>query len=138
MTSMDAPAGEHGYGSHAAPPREFMEAVRYCFFNYARFSGRASRSEFWWFVLFNFVASIVLGIVDAVLFGQMADQGMSPISSLYSLVVLVPSLAVGARRLHDIGRTGWWQLIALLPLIGIIVLIVFWVKRGTPEATKFG
>lgn len=98
---------------------------------YADFSGRARRKEFWMFVLFNFIIAIVLGIVDAVI-------GIPILGGLYALAVLIPSIAVGARRLHDIGRTGWWQLIAIVPLIGIIVLIVFFVLDGNPGDNQYG
>ncbi|MBT4518991.1 MAG: DUF805 domain-containing protein [Halieaceae bacterium] len=82
--------------------------------NYIGFSGRAHRTEFWSFVLINLVISLVLQFVST-------DLG-----SLYSLAVLIPSLAVGFRRLHDTGRSAWWWLIVLVPLVGWIVLIVFY------------
>src|SRR5918997_5258296 len=96
---------------------------------YADFNGRARRTEFWMFVLFNFIASIVLNLVD-VLIGtaNFASTGTGfamtggLLSSIYALAVLIPSLAVGARRLHDTGRSGWWQLLALIPIVGIIIL----------------
>ncbi|MBX2864678.1 MAG: DUF805 domain-containing protein [Leptolyngbyaceae cyanobacterium MAG.088] len=99
---------------------------------YADFEGRARRSEFWYFVLFNILASIVLSIIDGVL----GTNGI--LGGIYSLGVLVPSVAVGARRLHDTGRSGWWQLIALIPLIGPIVLIVFCVQEGSFERNAYG
>jgi uncharacterized membrane protein YhaH (DUF805 family) len=79
-------------------------------------NGLASRSEFWWFILFGFVTGIVLGAVSVT------------VANLFALAILLPQLAVGARRLHDIGRSGWWQLLLLIPVIGLIVLIVFWVQ----------
>jgi uncharacterized membrane protein YhaH (DUF805 family) len=93
---------------------------------YAVFDGRASREEFWMYTLVNFIVSLVLHLVSGVLGG------------IYSLAVLVPSLAVGARRLHDTGRSGWLLLIGLIPLIGIIVLIVFWVQDSQAGANKYG
>lgn len=116
-------------------PTAFQAAVKTCFDKYATFTGRARRPEYWYFVLFSFVASLILSIVDATMFGL---EGLSPLSTLFSLAILVPSLAVGARRLHDIGRSGWWQLIILIPLIGFIVLIVFLATRGDEEANKYG
>jgi uncharacterized membrane protein YhaH (DUF805 family) len=98
---------------------DFITAVKTVFSKYADFTGRAQRSEFWWWTLFNIVVSLVLSAV----LGQ-------TLSSIWSLVVMIPSLAVGARRLHDIGKSGWWQLLALIPLIGIIVLIWWFATKG--------
>lgn len=93
---------------------------------YADFSGRARRKEYWMFILCNLIISIALGIVDQVL-------GTALLSFIYALAMIVPSISVAARRLHDTGRSGWWQLIALVPLIGIIVLIVFLAQAGGEE-----
>ncbi|MCL2913240.1 DUF805 domain-containing protein [Shewanella corallii] len=93
---------------------------------FAEFNGRARRKEFWMFLLFNFIVSIVLTLVDNML-------GIMMLGSIYSLAVLIPSLAIGARRLHDTGRSGWWQLLYLLPVIGFIVLIVFFVQDSHDE-----
>jgi uncharacterized membrane protein YhaH (DUF805 family) len=98
---------------------------------YADFNGRARRKEFWMFALINFVIMIVLGIVDSMI-------GIQVLSAIYALGVLLPSLAVGARRLHDIGRTGWWQLIGLVPFIGLLVLIIFFVLDSNPGDNKYG
>lgn len=99
---------------------------------YAVFSGRASRTEFWMFALFNLIATVILTLVDNVL-------GLgSLLSSLYSLAVLLPSLGVGIRRLHDTGRSGWWYFIALIPLVGIIVLLVFWIQDSQPGDNQYG
>ncbi|MDE5814883.1 MAG: DUF805 domain-containing protein [Alistipes sp.] len=87
--------------------------------HYADFNGRAKRTEFWMFILFNTIASIIVSAIGYLL-------GISVLSSIYSLAVLVPSLAVGVRRLHDTGRSGWWWLIAFVPVIGIIWLVVLW------------
>ena len=96
---------------------------------YAKFDGRAMRSEFWWFTLFSFVTSLVLGIVDSVL-------GIALLQNIFGLAVLIPSLAVGARRLHDIGRSGWWQLIALT-IIGIFLLI-YWYVQPSEGDNQYG
>ena len=98
---------------------------------YAEFGGRARRKEFWMFVLFNVLISLALGIVDAVI-------GFGLLGALYGLAVLVPSIAVSVRRLHDIGRTGWWVLIGFVPLIGLIVLIVFAVQEGQSGSNEYG
>jgi uncharacterized membrane protein YhaH (DUF805 family) len=112
---------------------------------YADFNGRARRTEFWMFVLFNILAVIVLSIVDVLIgtasltttgTGFAMSGGL--LTSLYQLAVLVPSLAVGARRLHDTGRSGWWQLLALIPIVGIIILIVWWATEGHAGANEYG
>lgn len=98
--------------------------------NYAGFTGRARRSEFWYFYLFSVIISVVLSIVGSII-------GFHFLSTIWSLAVLVPTLAAGARRLHDTGRSGWWQLIGLTG-IGIIVLIVFYVQDSNPGENQFG
>ena len=99
--------------------------------NYAGFAGRARRAEFWMFALINFIISIVLyGIGAAIGVGQALE-------GLYSLAVLVPSIAVAARRLHDTNRSGWWQLIALT-VIGIIPLIIFYAQDSDPGPNQYG
>lgn len=112
----------------------FTDAVRHCLQNYAGFSGRARRSEFWFFVLFSMIVNIVLALLDAALFGD-ADAVLSLVGSL---ALLLPSLAVGARRLHDVGRSGWWMLIVLVPLVGVIILLIWNVNRGEEGANRFG
>lgn len=105
----------------------YLAALR----NYAGFSGRARRTEYWMFVLFNAMAVVALAIVGAVV-------GTSLLVLLYELAVLLPSLAVSVRRLHDTGRSGWWLLIGLIPLVGTIILIVFTVSASTQGATRYG
>lgn len=98
---------------------------------YATFGGRARRSELWWFALFAFLVTLVAAIVDVVLNSYLVE-------AVVFLALLVPYLAVGARRLHDTGRSGWWQLIGFVPLVGTIVLIVFWVQEGQPGSNAYG
>ena len=106
-----------------------MEAIisnyKNVFKKWGDFQGRASRSEFWYFVLANFIVSILLSAVDRVVLGQ-SSGGV--LASLYALLALLPSLAVAFRRLHDVGKSAWWLLISLIPLVGFIVLIYFYVK----------
>ena len=102
-----------------------------CWKKYVEFSGRARRKEYWMFVLFNLIASIVAGFIDGLL-------GTRMIGSLYSLAVLLPGLAVCARCLHDTDRCGWWMLIALIPLFGWVVLLVFMCLDSTPGENRFG
>jgi uncharacterized membrane protein YhaH (DUF805 family) len=104
---------------------------------YADFSGRARRREFWMFTLVNILVSIVLGIVDAVI-GTDYRSGYGILGTVYALAVLIPSLAVAVRRLHDTGRTGWWILIGLLPCVGFIVLLVFYVQEGQRSTNEYG
>jgi uncharacterized membrane protein YhaH (DUF805 family) len=99
---------------------------------FAQFTGRAGRAEFWWFVLANFIVSTVLSLLGR------ASVIFAVLSAIYGLAVLIPSIAVAIRRLHDTERSGWWLLIILVPLAGIIVLIVFYATEGTPGPNKYG
>lgn len=99
---------------------------------YAVFNGRARRKEYWMFVLFNVIIGFVLGFIEG-LFG-----GPGIIGLLYSLAVLIPGIAVAVRRLHDTGRSGWWFLIAFVPIIGAIVLLVFMVQDSEPGQNQYG
>src|SRR5690554_2411323 len=94
---------------------------------YAVFSGRARRSEYWFFVLFNMIVAFILGFIDGFFGLADAEVGVGLLGMIYGLAVIIPSLAVGVRRLHDTNRSGWWLLISLVPFIGAIVLIVFFV-----------
>ena len=100
----------------------FQDAIRVCFKKYADFTGRAGRSEYWWFFLFIVLVSLATSMVSHAL------------SALFSLATLLPSIAAATRRLHDTNRSGWWQLICLIPVIGIIVLIVFLAQEGKTGA----
>ncbi|MGB5156193.1 MAG: DUF805 domain-containing protein [Desulfobacterales bacterium] len=92
---------------------------------YAVFNGRAGRKEYWYFVLFNIVFYILFGAIDRFIGSFNTEAGIGLFSSLYSLAVFTPGLAVTVRRLHDTDRSGWWLLIGLIPIIGALVLIVF-------------
>lgn len=94
---------------------DFLPAIKSCLSQYATFSGRASRSEYWWFFLFQVLALIVTSMLGDTVY------------SIVALLLLLPALAVGARRLHDIGRSGWWQLL-MLSGIGYLVLLYWWVQ----------
>jgi uncharacterized membrane protein YhaH (DUF805 family) len=106
---------------------------------YAVFEGRARRKEYWMFVLFNIIIGIVLGIVDQSL-GLVISKGSGQgiLGTVYSLAVLCPGIAVAIRRLHDIGKSGWWLLIAFVPCIGAIVLLIFAVQDSQPGANQYG
>jgi uncharacterized membrane protein YhaH (DUF805 family) len=99
---------------------------------YTVFTGRARRTEYWMFVLFNFIISIAIGVVEG-MFGSPGYLGL-----IYSLAVLLPGIGVSIRRLHDTNKSGWWLLILLIPLVGTIVLIVFMATDGTPGDNQFG
>jgi uncharacterized membrane protein YhaH (DUF805 family) len=100
--------------------------------NYAMFTGRARRTEFWMFALINFLISVGLTVVG------MVAGGRGVLHGLYALAVLIPSLAVSVRRLHDTNRSGWWMLIGLVPIAGAIVLLVFAVQDGQPGDNQYG
>jgi uncharacterized membrane protein YhaH (DUF805 family) len=105
---------------------------------YAVFSGRARRKEYWMFFLFNLIIYVVLALIDGLMGTFSPQAGLGVLSGLYSLAVLIPSLAVTVRRLHDTGRSGWWILIALVPFIGGIVLLVFMVLDSQPGENQYG
>ena len=95
---------------------------------YATFSGRAPRSEYWWFVLINFLIALALALVDH----------SRMLLRLYMLAMIIPFIALHARRLHDTDRSGWWQLIGVIPVIGWIILLFFYVSPGTPGTNSYG
>jgi len=116
----------------------FGEAIRRAIRSYATFSGRATRAENWWWLLFIVLSGIVLGVVDNLTDtkGMFGDSGL--LGQLFEIAVLVPSLALGARRLHDINKTGWWLLLLFVLVIGWIVLIIWAIKRGDEGPNKYG
>lgn len=159
--------GADGLYVHA-PSRRFGEAIRVCLRKYFTFSGRASRSEYWYFFLFAVLVGIATGILDALLFGiGFTSDPSGPTNNVSSLLLLLPSLTVAWRRLHDINRSGWWiggmflvffagglliprfedtvfavpglwAAVAVLVLAYSIVLLVFVVTRGDPRPNRFG
>jgi uncharacterized membrane protein YhaH (DUF805 family) len=109
----------------------FGQAISSGFSNYVNFSDRACRSEYWFWFLFVIIGNIVtLGIDYAI--------GIQIISSLFSLAVLIPGIAIAVRRLHDLDRSGWWILLALIPLIGAIILLIWFISKGTDGPNRFG
>jgi uncharacterized membrane protein YhaH (DUF805 family) len=103
----------------------FQQAVQTCFSKYVDFSGRASRSEYWWFVLAYVILAIVGGFIHHIVY------------AIVILAFLLPMLAAGARRLHDVGKSGWWLLLGLIPLVGL-VLLYFMVQPSQPESNTWG
>jgi uncharacterized membrane protein YhaH (DUF805 family) len=118
------------------------EAVRAVLSNYATFSGRAERSEFWWWTLAVIVVTFVAQVIDSAIMGPFvlfgADPGSGPVSAVLGLALLLPNIAVAVRRLHDTDRSGWWILIILIPIVGFLVLVWFYIQPGTPGANRFG
>jgi uncharacterized membrane protein YhaH (DUF805 family) len=112
----------------------FTQAITSGFQNYVNFSGRAARSEYWYWTLFSILASIAGTLIDALLFRSM---DISPIQSLVGLALFLPGLAVSIRRLHDLDRTGWWFLL-VFTIIGAIVLLVWDCMKGTTGPNRFG
>ena len=129
----------------------FQEAVGSCFRKYATFTGRAPRSEFWWFWVFTILVEIAAVVVSGMLLGgSITEVGSSSMGGwfifasggwlpgLVHLALILPSLAVAVRRLHDVGRSGWWLLIMFVPLFGLLLLLFWWVQPSEREANRFG
>ena len=138
----------------------FIAAIRSGFMNYFKFSGRAVRSEYWYWVLFTFLAAIVFNIYDLYVFGLDLTPGatqFTPVTWAFQAITFIPSIALGARRLHDTNRSGWWQLLSLVAVSGplavaflhfsawalltlaiIIILIVWFCEEGDDEENRFG
>lgn len=112
-------------------------AIRRVLSNYATFSGRAPRAEFWWWWLAVLITLLITSIIDAMIFGTGPESGQ-PISMLVSLGLLLPNIAVAVRRMHDIGKSGWWLLLAFIPLIGGLILIYFYVQPSQEGSNDFG
>jgi uncharacterized membrane protein YhaH (DUF805 family) len=109
----------------------FAQAIKSGFSNYVNFSGRALRSEYWYWALFALLGYIAASIVDRAL-------GLVLFYPLFAVAILLPSIAVAVRRLHDTDRSGWWALLFLIPLIGTIVLIIWFCMEGTGGLNRFG
>jgi uncharacterized membrane protein YhaH (DUF805 family) len=109
----------------------FTQSVVYCLTHYFKFSGRACRSEYWWFVLAGILAGLIGGAIDSLVGREVLDP-------IISLGTIIPTLAAASRRLHDTDRSGWWQLLGFIPLIGWIVLIVWQASAGTPGPNRYG
>jgi uncharacterized membrane protein YhaH (DUF805 family) len=123
----------------------FTDAVRSGFDNYANFNGRASRSAYWWWVLFSILVSFVTRLLDTLVgsniiqtnqYGTAVSVGI--MSSLVGLALLLPSIAVAVRRLHDTDHSGWWYWLVIIPIIGWIILLIFLVSAGTPGDNRYG
>ena len=111
----------------------YIEALK----KYAVFSGRARRREYWMFFLVNMIIAIILGIIEGVI-DSSPESNRSVLSTLYGLGIFLPSLAVGVRRLHDTGRSGWWTLVGVIPIIGAIVLLIFMAQDSQSADNEYG
>ena len=109
----------------------FTQAISFGFSNYINFQGRATRAEYWWWTLFAVISDVVLGFIDAAL-------GIGFLQGPFSLAILIPGLAFGARRLHDIGKSGWWQLLWFAIVVGWIILWVLASRRGDRGQNQHG
>ena len=121
--------------------RYFLDTIKN---RYAKFDGRASRSEFWYFALFYFIVNIILVLIDSLVINpilgatpsQMGQGGILQV--IFALALLVPSIALAVRRLHDIGKSGWWYLIVFIPIVGVLVLLYFFVLDSQPGTNQYG
>jgi uncharacterized membrane protein YhaH (DUF805 family) len=124
----------------------FMDSISACFSKYITFSGRAQRSEFWWFVLFLLVGQMIAGAADSAIFGNNVvmlggmefSYNAGYFGNIFALVTFLPAWAVEIRRLHDIGKSGWWLLLWLIPLIGFIILLIWLIRKGTDGDNEYG
>jgi uncharacterized membrane protein YhaH (DUF805 family) len=128
-----------GIDAAELPMVDFGTAVKLGFQRYVDFSDRSTRAEYWWWGLFTVVASFALFIADTLTGNSSTLSGLGGLlDMLFTLATIIPSLALGARRLHDINRTGWWLLLLFVPVIGWIVLIVWAIERGDKGTNKYG
>jgi uncharacterized membrane protein YhaH (DUF805 family) len=114
--------------------KHFLQAFR----KYAQFSGRAKRAEFWWFFVLATIFCFLLAVVDSMIGTYSESLEMGLLSTVFGLSTIVPTFSVGARRLHDVNSSGWWQLLLLVPLFGALFLIYLMLQRGAAEENRFG
>lgn len=114
----------------------FSQAVRMAFDSYCRFQGRSSRSEYWWWVLFVAILSLCIGIIEGILGFSMT--AVRTTSGILSLVLLLPGLGLSVRRLHDIGKSGWWILLGFIPVVGAIILITWFARNSEMTENRYG
>lgn len=112
----------------------YLDALK----KYAQFGGRSRRKEYWFFVLINMIIVFLLTFIDGLTGTLNAQSGLGLLSGIYNLLVLIPSLAVAFRRLHDTGRSAWWLLLFLIPVIGLLVIIVFLVQDSEEGQNQYG
>jgi len=123
-----------------------MDSITVCFSKYFTFSGRARRSEFWWFMLFLVVGQLIAGAADSALFadnvymlgGMELSYNTGYFGNIFALATFLPTWAVEVRRLHDTGRSGWWLLLWLIPLVGFIILLIWLIGKGNEGDNAYG
>ncbi|MDC1428833.1 DUF805 domain-containing protein [Emcibacteraceae bacterium] len=115
----------------------FIEAIGSGYINYFNFKTRSSRSEYWWFILFGLLAGITIAIFEIIIGTYNFESGMGPIGGILVLVNVIPTTAIAARRLHDVGRSGWWQLL-YFTIIGTFVILYWLIKKGDEVENNFG
>lgn len=125
----------------------FSEAIQSGFQNYVNFEGRSGRAAYWWWVLFTVIVSVVAGIIDRAIGSSvvttpeaagMTSTGIGVITSIASLLLFLPSLAVAVRRLHDTDRSGWWVLLNVIPFIGWIIVVIMLLQPGSLGLNRYG
>jgi uncharacterized membrane protein YhaH (DUF805 family) len=123
---------------NAPKAMKFMEAVKFGYLNYANFKGRASRSQYWYWVLHYWIVSIALTVVSGISLFLASDGTAFPLGSLFFVGIFIPSIACATRRLHDINKSGALMLLGLIPIIGAIILLVWFCTPGDPGANRYG
>ena len=112
----------------------YLEVIK----KYAVFTGRSSRKEYWYFILFCIITALVLSVIDALIGIYIIESNRGLLSGYYNLSIFIPSIAVSVRRLHDISLSGWWVLITLIPLLGGIIFIYMMMQNSTPDTNQYG
>jgi uncharacterized membrane protein YhaH (DUF805 family) len=115
----------------------FIDAIGSGYINYYNFETRASRSEYWWFFLYGFLAGTIIDILEIIVMPANSTFGLGPIGIIFTLFNIIPAIALSCRRLHDVGRSGWWQLL-YFTIIGTFVLLYWYLKKGDDVENNFG
>ena len=126
----------------------FIDSIKSGFIRYVDFTTRSSPSEYWWWILFAWLTAIILIVVNSILFGPTIEQSNSGeiiqsydggiLGSIFVLVVLIPTISITCRRLHDIEKSGWWQLIGIIPLVGWLIMLIWLIRPGYFGENMFG